>query len=368
MGATLLHGIDATKMKHYPDLSMRKFDRIIFNFPHAGFKWNEKEMRQIKLHRQLIRGFFNNASHMLRPDGEIHINHKKGIPYSNWNLKKIAEENSLVLLECVDFKSEEYPSYENKIGDGSNCDKPFFLGECGTFKFAIGHAHKKPMVMQSNQDFKWNEVVRHHREIPFIGTTEVFPLPRARPLIGRTEVHPHFHARSLIERSEFVSHPLARPFHGSSDVVPHPFARSFIKATEVAFPHPFARPLGGSTEVIPHPWPGSFTEMAEIVSHPHARPSIGMSDIVPRLNDILHTGFISRSAYCHREMGIDSGLFKDYLSESSHATFGRTVDRDLYRSAEGSLRNAFTPYMDVNPRMNFHDYIQNLEERHRLSF
>ncbi|KAK1316607.1 Uncharacterized protein QJS10_CPA05g02094 [Acorus calamus] len=233
------------------------------------FKWNEKEMRQIKLHRQLIRGFFNNASHMLRPDGEIHINHKKGIPYSNWNLKKIAEENSLVLLECVDFKSEDYPSYENKIGDGSNCDKPFFLGECGT---------------------------------------------------------------------------------------------------EVAFPHPFARPLGGSTEVVPNPWPGSFTEMAEIASHPHARPSIGRTDIVPRLNDILHTGFISRSAYCHREMGIDSGPFKDYLSESSHATFGRMIDRDLYCYAEGSLRNAFAPYMDVNPRMNFHDYIQNLEERRHLSF
>ncbi|KAK1317648.1 hypothetical protein QJS10_CPA05g02072 [Acorus calamus] len=243
---------------------------------------------------------------MLRPDGEIHINHKKGIPYSKWNLKEFAEENSLVLIECVDFKTEDDPSYENKRGDGSNCDKHFFLGECGTFKFAIGHAHKKPKAMQSNQDFKWNEVVPHHREIPFI-TTEVFPLPCERPLIGRTELLPHFHARSLTERNEFVSHPLARPFFGSSDFVPHPFERSFIKRTEVAFPYPSAGSHSGKTEVVPFPWAGSFTEMAEIASHPHARPPIERAEIVPSLNYVLRMESILRSAYYHWETGIGRG-------------------------------------------------------------
>nr|KYP39226.1 Uncharacterized protein At4g26480 family [Cajanus cajan] len=38
MGACLLHGVDATKMKLHPDLKMRKFDPVIFNFPHAGFQ------------------------------------------------------------------------------------------------------------------------------------------------------------------------------------------------------------------------------------------------------------------------------------------------------------------------------------------
>ncbi|XP_031745074.1 uncharacterized protein LOC101220669 [Cucumis sativus] len=37
LGASVLHGVDATKMKYHTDLHMRKFDRIIFNFPHAGF-------------------------------------------------------------------------------------------------------------------------------------------------------------------------------------------------------------------------------------------------------------------------------------------------------------------------------------------
>ncbi|KAJ8637160.1 hypothetical protein MRB53_011427 [Persea americana] len=48
LGAAVLHGVDATKMKLHPDLSMRKFDRIIFNFPHAGFYGKEDEIRLIE--------------------------------------------------------------------------------------------------------------------------------------------------------------------------------------------------------------------------------------------------------------------------------------------------------------------------------
>ncbi|ONK55615.1 uncharacterized protein A4U43_UnF970, partial [Asparagus officinalis] len=46
-GATILHNIDATRMKTCSDLNMRKFDRIVFNFPHAGFRGKEDNMRQI---------------------------------------------------------------------------------------------------------------------------------------------------------------------------------------------------------------------------------------------------------------------------------------------------------------------------------
>lgn len=48
LGAAVLHGVDATKMKLHTDLSMRKFDRIIFNFPHAGFYGKEDEIRLIE--------------------------------------------------------------------------------------------------------------------------------------------------------------------------------------------------------------------------------------------------------------------------------------------------------------------------------
>ena len=48
LGASLLHGVDATKMKLHSDLKWRKFDRIIFNFPHAGFHGKEDDEHVIK--------------------------------------------------------------------------------------------------------------------------------------------------------------------------------------------------------------------------------------------------------------------------------------------------------------------------------
>ena len=48
LGASLLHGVDAIKLKRHSDLRWRKFDRIIFNFPHAGYHGNEVHTRVIK--------------------------------------------------------------------------------------------------------------------------------------------------------------------------------------------------------------------------------------------------------------------------------------------------------------------------------
>lgn len=48
LGACLLHGVDATKMKFHSDLQMRRFDRVIFNFPHAGFHGKEDNLLLIK--------------------------------------------------------------------------------------------------------------------------------------------------------------------------------------------------------------------------------------------------------------------------------------------------------------------------------
>ncbi|KAH0457685.1 hypothetical protein IEQ34_013000 [Dendrobium chrysotoxum] len=155
MGASIVHEVDATKMKFHAGLRTRRFDRIVFNFPHAGFKGKEDHPQlikyvvlhsclygSIKLHRQLVRGFFRNAGHMLRPYGEVHVSHKTAAPFSHWNLEELAAENSLVLVESANFCIEDYPGYNNKRGDGSRSDIPFPLGKCSTFKFIIGHIHK----------------------------------------------------------------------------------------------------------------------------------------------------------------------------------------------------------------------------------
>uniref|UniRef100_A0A803LQD3 25S rRNA (uridine-N(3))-methyltransferase BMT5-like domain-containing protein n=1 Tax=Chenopodium quinoa TaxID=63459 RepID=A0A803LQD3_CHEQI len=160
LGASLIHGVDATKMKLHTDLKMRKFDRIVFNFPHAGFHGTEQSLHLINKHKRLVDGFLYNASHMLRPNGEIHVNHKTSGPFCLWNIEKLASQNSLLLISCVPFKIEDYPGYNNKRGDGARCDEPFRLGKCSTFKFILSLGRKK---VSSNHSRKTSEkTIPHH--------------------------------------------------------------------------------------------------------------------------------------------------------------------------------------------------------------
>jgi 25S rRNA (uracil2634-N3)-methyltransferase len=82
---------------------------------------------------------------MLHPYGEIHVSHKTGHPYDNWNLECLAAEVSLAMFEKSCFQKEDYPGYNNKRGSGPKCDETFPLGSCCTLKFRIGDLkkHKK---------------------------------------------------------------------------------------------------------------------------------------------------------------------------------------------------------------------------------
>ncbi|PWA53149.1 hypothetical protein CTI12_AA447580 [Artemisia annua] len=136
-GAKLLHGVDATEMEQHTDLQERKFDRIVYNFPHAGFHGKEDDDRVITVHQKLVCGFFKSASKMLLPYGEVHVSHKTTKPFDLWNIKELASQSSLSLFERVKFAIDDYPGYANKRGEGERADCPFPLGECCTFKFIL---------------------------------------------------------------------------------------------------------------------------------------------------------------------------------------------------------------------------------------
>ncbi|XP_025801613.1 heavy metal-associated isoprenylated plant protein 41-like [Panicum hallii] len=142
LGATVLHGVDAKKMRFHANLKSSRFDRIVFIFPHAGFKGKENDMHMINLHKELLWGFFFNARHLVRRYGEIHVTHKTGLPYDRWDLEHLASGSSLAMVEKVPFQKEDYPGYNQKRGDGARCDEPFDLGACCTFKFQIGDLKK----------------------------------------------------------------------------------------------------------------------------------------------------------------------------------------------------------------------------------
>ncbi|CAM0951900.1 unnamed protein product [Alopecurus aequalis] len=136
MGTTVLHGIDVKEMNMHADLQLRLFDRIVFNFPHAGFNGREDKLDMIKSHQELVRGFFTTARGMVRRFfGEIHVTHKTKHPYSVWGIQQLASESSLTLLEEVAFQIQDYPGYNQKRGSSWRCDQDFAIGDCSTFKF-----------------------------------------------------------------------------------------------------------------------------------------------------------------------------------------------------------------------------------------
>ncbi|KAK7300018.1 hypothetical protein RJT34_10849 [Clitoria ternatea] len=136
LGCTLLHEVDANFLHQHPLLQNKVFDRIVYNFPHAGFFFKEKNLRQIRLHQILVLGFMKSARKMVSQDGEIHVTHKKCYPYCKWDVVKLAEEAELFLVEEVAFKLRDYPGYTNKRGSGFiSWDQSFKVDSSSTFKF-----------------------------------------------------------------------------------------------------------------------------------------------------------------------------------------------------------------------------------------
>ncbi|KAL2943714.1 hypothetical protein RDABS01_032061 [Bienertia sinuspersici] len=132
-GSMVLHDVNATNMSKHPVLGSMVFDRIIFNFPHAGrFGHSETELRA---HQKLIRGFFRNAKKMIEKDGEIHITSKSNGFYLEWDIPKIGSDHNLCLIEEIKFRPSKYPGYNTKYGFGG--DRDFDSNPSKTYKFGL---------------------------------------------------------------------------------------------------------------------------------------------------------------------------------------------------------------------------------------
>ncbi|PKI78817.1 hypothetical protein CRG98_000777 [Punica granatum] len=100
-----------------------------------GFFYKEDDLQQIRIHKELVKGFLKSASSMLSYNGQVHITHKTNYPFSAWDIVGLAEEVGLYLLDEDNFKPWMYPGYVNKRGDGHRSDESFLVGLCSTYKF-----------------------------------------------------------------------------------------------------------------------------------------------------------------------------------------------------------------------------------------
>ncbi|XP_026389412.1 uncharacterized protein At4g26485-like [Papaver somniferum] len=142
LGCLVLHNVDVNFMassSFYPLLACMKFNRIVYNFPHAGhFIMRETHDSVIQRHKDLLSGFFKSSSKMLKEDGEVHVAHRDGHPYNRWEIEELANEAGLILIEKLDFRSSQYVGYSNKRGGSVRSNDSFPLGNCPkSFKFSL---------------------------------------------------------------------------------------------------------------------------------------------------------------------------------------------------------------------------------------
>ncbi|XP_073129187.1 uncharacterized protein [Henckelia pumila] len=139
-GCIVMHEIDATTIATHHQLKHMTFDRIIYNFPFAGFFKGLSRDSSLRIHRRLVSLFLKNAKGMIDEDGEIHISHKTNSYHNEWNLVSMASSHRLRLIEEVAFRLSDYPGYNTKRGFGG--DENFNCYPSNTFKFglkSVGH-------------------------------------------------------------------------------------------------------------------------------------------------------------------------------------------------------------------------------------
>ncbi|XP_042009747.1 uncharacterized protein LOC121758405 isoform X2 [Salvia splendens] len=161
LGAFVLHGVDAARMRTHPHLQFKKFDYIVYNFPHAGF--------------------------CLREDNPDMLRHKSNATFDRWKIEDLGLECSLVCIAQDEFRIEEFPGYNNKRGSSSRADEPFPLGPCKTYRFRL----------ISSWMF---HLMRQMHPVPSSFASQMFPNPPPRPLVPQhqpliTTVDDHGSAR-----------------------------------------------------------------------------------------------------------------------------------------------------------------------------
>ncbi len=115
-----------------------EFDRIVFNFPHRGAGIKDQDAN-VRSNQELLLMFFRCALECLAPNGEVLVTLKAGLPYSLWNVAKLASigtGNGLRLHTAVPFEAAAFPGYAHRRthGDGvSRATEEELAGGCRTY-------------------------------------------------------------------------------------------------------------------------------------------------------------------------------------------------------------------------------------------
>ena len=154
LGATVLHGVDATRpetllqamSEHLSSQATLKFDRVIFNFPHIG-------KQETHLNRNLLRDFLSTSSTLLTTGGQVHITLKLSPPYDRWNVEELAQGTGMVLGDELSFDFSVFPGFSHQTTKA---------GAKGLFKSSKG------MASQDTSGTRASKGIRAHQCRTFV--------------------------------------------------------------------------------------------------------------------------------------------------------------------------------------------------------
>ncbi|RUS18650.1 hypothetical protein BC938DRAFT_475920 [Jimgerdemannia flammicorona] len=124
VGGTVLYEVDATKLEKCKAIKGKRFDKIVFNFPHAGAGIKDQD-RNILTNQSLLLSFLTSSLPFLsspthhpltdKQHGEIHITLKSGTPYDLWNVRQLAKQTGVLAAKTAfPFEPAAYPGYEHR--------------------------------------------------------------------------------------------------------------------------------------------------------------------------------------------------------------------------------------------------------------
>ncbi|KAJ3302966.1 hypothetical protein HDV03_004418 [Kappamyces sp. JEL0829] len=120
--ATVLYEIDATRLSKTPVLKGKRFDKIVFMFPHVGLGIKDQD-QNIRANQMLIQRFLEESQSKLKDDGEIIVTVKTGLPYDSWNVRELGKQAGLVVSRSFEFVPADFAGYRHRRTLGYDKDK-----------------------------------------------------------------------------------------------------------------------------------------------------------------------------------------------------------------------------------------------------